>query len=107
MNVMVLKCSGCGKLQAPPAYFCKSCKSDKLESIEILGKGKLYTYSTVYVPLSNLEKDAPYTVGIVELDDGCRVTGRIMKSSASKLSIGATVELVDFRDRIYFFDIAE
>jgi len=105
MNVMVLKCSGCGKLQAPPAYFCKSCKSDKLGSTEISGKGKLYTYSTVHVPLASLEKEAPYTVAIVELNGGCRVTGRLVKSSSDKLSIGAPVELVKVLDGTYFFDL--
>lgn len=107
MNIKVLKCPICGKLQAPPVYFCKFCKSEKLEQTEVPGEGILYTYSTVHVPIAGLENEAPYTVAIVELNGGCRVTGRLVKSSSDKLSIGTPVELVDFRDGIYFFDIAE
>jgi len=105
MNVMVMKCSGCGKLQAPPVYFCKFCNSEKLEQTEVPGEGILYTYSTVHVPIAGLENEAPYTVAIVELTTGCKVTGRLVKDSSEKLSIGAAVELVEVLDGTYFFDL--
>lgn len=103
VSVKVLKCSSCGKLYVPPAYFCRSCKSDKLEETEIPGKGAIYTYSTVHIPLAILEKEAPYTVAIVEIEGGCKVTGRIIVSSQDKFSIGAPVEVAEVRDGIYFF----
>ncbi len=105
MNIKVLKCSICGKLQATPVYFCKFCKSEKLEQTEVPGEGILYTYSTVHVPLASLEKEAPYTIAIVELNGGCKVTGRLVKGSSEKLSIGAAVELVEVLDGTYFFDL--
>jgi hypothetical protein len=104
IDVTILKCSYCGKFQVPPAYFCGSCKSEKLEKTEVPGKGILYTYSTVYVPPPNLEKEAPYTVVIVELDGGCRITGRLVNPSSEKLAIGVPVEIVEVRDGVYFFD---
>jgi len=107
MNVRVFKCSSCKKLQVPPAYLCRFCKSERLEETEIPGNGVLYTYSTVYVPLASLEKEAPYTVAIVELKEGCRVTGRLVNSLPEKLAIGAPVELVEIRDGIYLFDFVE
>ncbi len=105
MNIEVLKCSICGKIQALPSYLCKFCQSEQLEQTEIPGKGILYTYSTVHVPLASLENEAPYTVAIVELNGGCRVTGRLVKGSSEKLSIGAAVELVKVLDGTYFFDL--
>ena len=105
MNIKVLKCSICGKLQAPPVYFCKFCKSEKLEQTEVPGEGILYTYSTVHVPIAGLENEAPYTVAIVELTAGCKVAGRLVKDSSEKLSIGAAVELVEVLDGTYFFDL--
>jgi len=106
LNIKVIRCTSCGHLHAPPVYLCKSCRSEDLEEAEIPGKGTLYTYSTVYVPLSTLEKEAPYTVAIVELEGGCKVTGRLVKPSSEKLSIsiGAPVKLVEIRDGTYFFD---
>lgn len=107
MDVSVQKCSSCGTFQPPPAYFCVSCKSDDLEWIEVPGEGTLYTYSTVYVPLSSLEAEAPYTVAIVEFQEGLRVTGRIAKTVSENLEIGARVEVVDVKDGVYYFDICK
>jgi len=105
MNVKVLKCSLCGKLYVPPAYFCRSCKSEKLEEAEIPGKGAIYTYSTVYISLATLEKEAPYTVAIIEIEGGCKITGRIIESHSDRLSIGTPVEVADVKDGIYFFKL--
>lgn len=107
MDVSIHKCSSCGRFQSPPAYFCVSCKSDKLEWIEIRGRGTLYTYSTVYVPLSTLEDEAPYTVAIVEFKENLKLTGRLVNSNSDNLEIGAKVEVVDVRDGVYFFDICK
>lgn len=107
MDVSIRKCSSCGRFQPPPAYFCVSCKSDELEWIELPGKGTLYTYSTVYVPLSSLEDEAPYTVAIVELREGLRLTGRIVNTVSENLEIGAQVEVVDVRDGVYYFGICK
>jgi uncharacterized OB-fold protein len=105
MDVFVQKCSSCGRFQPPPAYFCLSCKSDELKWIELPGKGTLYTYSTVYVPLSSLEDEAPYTVAIVEFQEGLRITGRIVNTVSENLEIGAQMEVVDVRDGVYYFEI--
>lgn len=105
MRVKVYKCSNCGKIEPPPAYFCRHCKSGNLEETEIAGEGVLYTYSTVYVPLASLEAEAPYTVAIVELDGGCKITGRLETPSSVKPFIGSRVELAEIRNGVYFFNI--
>jgi uncharacterized OB-fold protein len=107
LNVKVLKCSSCGKLYVPPVYFCKSCRSEKLEETETPGKGTIYTYSTVHIPLASLQKEAPYTVAIVDIEGGCRITGRIIESPQDRLSIGASVEVVEVKDGAYLFRIEE
>ena len=107
MDVSIRKCSSCGRFQSPPAYFCILCKSDELEWIEIPGKGTLYTYSTVYVPLSRLEDEAPYTVAIVEFQQDLKLTGRLVNSISENLEVGTQVEVVDVRDGIYYFDICK
>ncbi|MGH7889945.1 MAG: Zn-ribbon domain-containing OB-fold protein, partial [Thermodesulfobacteriota bacterium] len=53
------------------------------------------------------EKEAPYTVAIVELKEGCRVTGRLVNPSPEKLAIGVPVEITEIRDGIYLFDFIE
>lgn len=109
MNVRLLKCSSCGMLQSPPAYLCMSCKSERLEETEVPGKGKIYTYSTVYIPLATLEKEAHYTVAIVEIEGGCKITGRVIlpseRPSRDRLSIDVPVEVAEIRDGVYLFKL--
>ncbi|GBD38107.1 MAG: hypothetical protein KatS3mg078_0591 [Deltaproteobacteria bacterium] len=107
MKVSVLKCPSCGRFQSPPAFFCRLCGASGLEKTCVDGEGTIYSYSTVYVPLSALEDKAPYTIVIVELKVGCKVTGRIVVEDPSKLSIGTSVKLVDIKDGVYFFDFAD
>ncbi len=76
-----------------------------MDETEIPGEGTLYTYSTVYVPLASQEAETPYTVAIVELDGGCRITGRLETDSPAKPFIGARVELAAIRNGVYFFNI--
>src|SRR3990170_4438043 len=106
MTIRVLKCSSCGKISSIPAYFCKSCKSEKLEETEVPGNGILYTYSTVHVPLATHEKEAPYTVAIVELEGGCKITGRILETSADNFSGGVLVEKKEIKEGVFFFKLS-
>jgi hypothetical protein len=107
LAIKVLKCLSCGKIHSIPAYSCKSCKSEKLEETEVPGKGILYTYSTVHVPLATHEKEAPYTIAIIELENGCKITGRILETSLEKLSIGAPVEASEIKDGVYLFRLSD
>jgi len=105
MTVKVYKCYKCGNVQAPPAYICGSCRSCNLEETEVSGKGVLYTYSTVHIPLASLESEVPYTIAIVDLEGGCRITGRLETTSSVKPFIGARVELAEIRNGVCFFNI--
>ena len=104
MNVVVLRCGSCGRLEAQPAYLCTGCGSRNMERYEVPGVGVLYTYSTVYVPLASFEEDAPYTLAIVELTDGVRVTGRLVGAEPEELAVGMELEAVEERtEGLYFF----
>ena len=104
LNVKVTRCISCGRFYTPPAYFCRFCRSEKLGEAVIPGRGVLYTYSTVYAPLSALENEAPYTMVLVELREGIKVMGRLVNPFSEKLAIGVPVELIEIRDGTYFFD---
>lgn len=105
-GVKVMSCVSCGHFYSPPVYFCRSCRSQKLVETEIHGKGALYTYSTVHVPLPALKKEAPYTLVIVEFKEDLKITGRLMKPYPDSIAIGDIVELIEIRDGIYFFGYA-
>ena len=63
-------------------------------------KGVIYTETTVYAPPEQFAADAPYQLAIVTLEDGKRLTARIL---GDRVSIGDAVELAENRNNISFF----
>jgi len=62
--------------------------------------GVIYTETVVYAPPEQFAADAPYQLAIVTLDDGKRLTARIL---GDRVAIGDAVELAETRNNIPFF----
>lgn len=62
--------------------------------------GTVYTETVVYLAPDAFTQDVPYQVAIVTLEDGSRVTGRVL---GERVSIDERVEQVEVRDGIPFF----
>ena len=79
LEIYAYKCKKCGQLHYPYRMVCKKCgKNDVFEfdTVPLPRKGKLLTFTTVY----NLPPDfnvAKLGLGIVELENGMRITGQI------------------------------
>jgi uncharacterized OB-fold protein len=93
------KCRGCGLVCFPPRVICPRCGSREFDKAKLAGSGKLLTYTIIRVAPQQFEDQAPYAVGIAELDDGVRLTAQIVDCDFSKLAVGMRVK-VEFR-RIY------
>lgn len=77
------KCRHCGAVSVPPRQICPKCHSTDSEIVPLSGKGKLVAFTVISVPpvmMANTGYDAknPYCVGIVELDEGARVSAQIL-----------------------------
>jgi uncharacterized OB-fold protein len=66
-------------------------------------KGVIYTETVVFAPPEQFAADAPYQLAIVTLEDGKRLTARIL---GDRVSIGDAVELAETRNNISFFQKA-
>ena len=64
-----------------------------MEWREVSGKGKLYAWTEVHVPLAGFEELAPYVLAAVELDEGVRIMSRLTNVKASELTPGMTVKI--------------
>jgi uncharacterized OB-fold protein len=62
--------------------------------------GTVYTETVVHLAPEAFAKDAPYQVAIVTVEDGSRVTGRIL---GDRVGIDDRVEQVETRDGVPFF----
>jgi len=99
------KCKKCGHISVPPKPICPKCQGNDMELVEMKGKGKLAAYTVVAVgaPLmieEGFDREHPYCSGIVELEEGVKVTARILgmdttKPDQIKIGTPVTVEYVE------------
>ena len=67
-----------GHVMIPTKPICIRCNSRELKPIKLTGKGKLLSFTEIFTPAREYEKYAPYFLGLIELDEGCRLMGRII-----------------------------
>ncbi len=93
------RCTGCGKAFFPPRLICDSCKGREFETFRMKRTGKVATHTIIRTPGDEFGGQAPFAVGIVEMDDGPRLTAQIVDADFDEVKIGLQVQL-EFR-RIY------
>ena len=72
-KLMGTKCKKCGETYFPPRADCLKCMNDKFEWIEYSGKGTLNSFTTIYAAPKGFEDIIPYTLGVVDLEEGGRL----------------------------------
>ena len=83
------KCQKCGAVYLPPRPICPKCHSSEMALLTMKGKGKLaaYTVITVGPPMmvaEGFDREHPYCSGVIELEEGVRVTARILGVDVSR-----------------------
>lgn len=88
------KCKKCGKVQLPPRPLCDECLSSDFEPVEISPVGKLLTYTVIHIAPVQFQAEAPYAVGIVQLERNTRIPGMIKSMPLDKINIGINLKIV-------------
>lgn len=88
------KCLKCGHIEFPPRLVCSKCRHREFETISLQKTGTLLTYTIIYTPAEAFSMQTPFAVGIVELDDGVRLTTQIVDVPLDELKIGKRVEMI-------------
>ena len=76
-KLLGLRCKDCNTITVPPKMVCSRCGGPELEIIEVKGSGKIKTFTTVFVAAEGREEEVPYTIVMVELDDGPWIMGNL------------------------------
>jgi hypothetical protein len=76
-DLLAAVCEDCGKRLIPPRPACYACGGRQLHVEPQPTTGTVVSYTEVRTPPSALADRAPYTIAIVELDSGARLTGRV------------------------------
>jgi hypothetical protein len=91
-RLTVQKCSDCGSYVFIPQPCCGECQSEELEWVESSGRGTLYSFSTVYRPQQPVF-ETPYTVVVVELDEGYHLLSNLIGVEPEDVEIGTPLEV--------------
>lgn len=89
------RCKKCGALSIPLKPVCARCGSFDLEEIQSKGEGVLRSFTVIYAALPHLVDRAPYVIGLVRLDEGPSIMGRLVGLDATKpgkIKIGTRIK---------------
>ncbi len=87
------KCSGCGRMYFPPRSVC-NCGAREFKSEKLSDQGTILTFTTIRVAPKDFENQVPYSVAVVESDNGVRVTTQVVDCQPDDLKIGKKVKFV-------------
>jgi uncharacterized protein len=90
------RCRACGYVFFPPqTYGCEDCGAagDQLEAMALRGAGVLASFATVHLHQGK-EIEAPFTVGLIVLDDGPAVRAILTERTDKSLKIGDRMRAV-------------
>ncbi|MBI2899773.1 MAG: Zn-ribbon domain-containing OB-fold protein [Planctomycetes bacterium] len=88
-------CKGCGYATFPPRADCPQCLAGEFDFREIGGRGKLYTWTRISAAPTGFEDVVPYTLGVVDLEEGGRLVAWIGDTiPEGEIRIGMGVQVV-------------
>lgn len=70
------RCDDCRHAYFPPRPFCPACASRKVSVFRASGRGRLFSYVINHRPAPGFT--APYSIAVVELDEGPRLMTNIV-----------------------------
>ncbi len=73
----IQRCRACGQHYFYPRDFCPSCFSFDVEWTRASGRDTIYSYTICHRPAPGFEKDVPYNIALVELEEGVRMMSTI------------------------------
>jgi uncharacterized protein len=88
------QCGECSQWTFPARVLCPRCWSMDLTWAPASGRAALYSYTTVYrAPAPEFAADVPYTVALVELEEGPRMMARLGGVAEEDIVIGMPLQV--------------
>lgn len=86
-----LRCLNCGKVYFPEYVLCL-CGSKRFETYVLSGFGKLISYTNITNSCIEFKHMAGFCIGLIQLDEGPRLTVQLADVKISDLKIGMRVQ---------------
>lgn len=96
-DLLVQKCNVCQQLNMYPRHACPQCQSDDLGWQKAAGTGQLMSVTVLRAGgPEGFEQEIPYALGIVRLDEGVQLLGRLVADADGEWSSYACDQPVAF-----------
>ena len=92
-RLVTTSCAKCAKRSFPPKPFCPHCWHEHVDWATLSPAGVVYSSTVMHAVPAYFKHEAPYRVGIVDLDDGVRIATRLL-GVATGFGVGERVEIV-------------
>jgi uncharacterized OB-fold protein len=90
-KLMGLKCSR-GHTTVPPRRSCGECNSLELDTLELSGKARIISFTSVFVKSKDFPVETPYVLALVSLLEGGHLLG-VVNAAESDIKYGAEVSV--------------
>ena len=85
------RCDQCAHVYFPPRPFCPACAARKVSWFKASGKAKLYSYVIHHRPAPGFTP--PYSIAVVQLEEGPRMMTNIVGCDPEDVRIGMPVRV--------------
>ena len=90
---MLQQCNDCQKYIFYPRIICPHCYSENTTWKEASGQGEVVSYTVVHRAMPPFKEETPYTVALIQLNEGVRMISRIV-NDPKQVEIGLEVSVV-------------
>ncbi len=94
-NLVGTRCGKCNEAYFPPKRICPKCRrQSQLAKTKFAGTGEIVSYTVIHAAPEGFEKETPYVMAIVKLDEGPMLTTQIVDCDGLDVTIGMRVKSV-------------
>jgi uncharacterized OB-fold protein len=90
-TLLACECEDCHQHVFPPPAVCPFCMSERLRTVPISRRGKLYSYT--FLAQGAPEFESPYFVAYVDMPEGVRVFTQLVDVDPNAIACDMPVEL--------------
>jgi len=91
-RLVIQRCIRCGEYVWTPQLVCRTCLTETLEWTPVSGRGAIYTFVVIHRAATPAFK-APYTIVVVQLDEGPHILSDMVDVDPADVRIGMPVEV--------------
>lgn len=98
-KLLLQRCDACASFRFPASQVCPHCTSREAQWVQSSGRGKVFSWIVVRhpVPAEVYAAEVPYTVALIDLDEGVRMASNLIGCDPDAVTDGMRVS-VQFDD---------